>query len=222
MYRLYFNLTNKCNEECPFCCMSSSPKNNMFLEFDKFKAIVDKYTKDTFEIQLEGGEPFLNANLYLFMFYAVSTKRCTKIIIDTNGKLLDKHLERLIDFTSFTNTEITIKPSINYWLIQKDKELLRKCRDLYYATEFIPNFNIIFNVRLRYGDEYIIEDLKTFKIFEQSNIFYLQNYGKWEDTNYSQPIINQNTDWWEIFATDGKSFGTNLIERANYEKELLN
>ena len=31
--RFYFNLTNKCNVSCDFCCMSSGPNKNTFLNF---------------------------------------------------------------------------------------------------------------------------------------------------------------------------------------------
>ena len=40
--RLYINITNKCNVECPFCCMYSNPSNNRFMSFDTFKRIVDE------------------------------------------------------------------------------------------------------------------------------------------------------------------------------------
>ena len=100
MNRLYFNLTNKCNEKCEFCCMYSEPHKNTFLNFDTYKEIIDS-KKEDFELQLEGGEPLLHKDLYLFMEYARSTNRCKKIIILTNGILLDKHLTRLVDFHQY-------------------------------------------------------------------------------------------------------------------------
>ena len=38
--RLYINLTNKCNRECPFCCAFSKPNNNTFLNFNQFQSII--------------------------------------------------------------------------------------------------------------------------------------------------------------------------------------
>ena len=146
--RLYFNLTNKCNVKCDFCCMFSEPSKNTFLSFNKYKEIIDN-SDCLFELQLEGGEPFLNTNFYLFLEYARSTKRCTKIIISTNGIILQRHLQRLTDFCEFSNIPIIIKRSINYYLYNLDNDIFKKCRDLYLATEFIPNFKIEFNVRLR-------------------------------------------------------------------------
>src|ERR1017187_8317525 len=101
MNRLYFSLTNKCNMTCPFCCMYSSPEKNTFLKFSEFQSWVDRWDED-FELQLEGGEPFLHPFFYLFLEYAHSTDKCKKIIISTNGVLLMKHLQRLTDFLEFS------------------------------------------------------------------------------------------------------------------------
>lgn len=81
--RLYINLTNKCNTNCPFCCMYSGTDKDDFMTFDTFKSIIDNFDKE-FELQLEGGEPLLHKQLYLFIEYAISTNRCKKIIILTN------------------------------------------------------------------------------------------------------------------------------------------
>lgn len=218
MIRLYFNLTNKCNEECEFCCMYSSKTKNTFLDFDKYKEIVDKHCDD-FELQLEGGEPFLHKDFYLFIYYALKTERCKKIIICTNGKLLESNLNRLVDICKYKNIPITIKPSINYWLINKNKKLIKQCRDIYFATEFIDNFDIRFNVRLRKEDEWIVKELEKNRIKNYSNIFYLQSYGRLsDDTRYDKPVIVQNIDNWFIYASDGSCFNKDLISRSEYER----
>jgi molybdenum cofactor biosynthesis enzyme MoaA len=46
--------------------MYSGTNKNTFLSFERFKEIIDA-RNDDFELQLEGGEPLLNQNLYLFM-----------------------------------------------------------------------------------------------------------------------------------------------------------
>lgn len=219
MYRIYINLTNKCNADCPFCCMYSSSKKTTFLDFDKYKEIIDKYNED-FELQFDGGEPLLCESLYLFLYYAYNTKRCKKIIITTNGILLNEHLERIIDFANYSKITVCVKPSINYWLIEKDNELIKKCRDLYYAVEFVSYFEIIFNVRLRKNDDWIIDELKKYRIYDKSNVFYLQSYGRLTNSDYEKPFINKNINWFELYSCDGECFGTDLIARSEYEKEL--
>ena len=64
--RLYINITNACNTNCPFCCMYSSTENSKYMDFDTFRGIVDKYDSE-FELQLEGGEPLVHPNIYLFI-----------------------------------------------------------------------------------------------------------------------------------------------------------
>lgn len=222
MIRLYFNLTNKCNEECEFCCMYSSPNKNTYMTFDTYKKIIDSHN-DNFELQLEGGEPFLHPNLYLFIYYAISTNKCKKVTISTNGKLLKSNLNRLIDLANLKDIEIVIKPSINYWLINKNTKLIKEYRDIYLATEFIDNFKIIFNVRLRNNiDEWIVDELNKNKIKDFCNIFYLQSYGRLTNNNeYSKPIIYQNIDDWFIYSSDGTCFKKDLIARSDYENNLI-
>ena len=217
--RYYFNILNKCNTSCDFCCMSSNPTKETYLSFDRFKEVLDS-SKDHFELQLEGGEPLLSPNLYLFLEYARSTSRCSKITISTNGILLNKHLQRLTDFVSFSKIPFEIKRSINYYLLNQDKNLLKKCRDFYLATEFIENFKVIFNVRLRKEDDSLLEKLKEFNLYNYSNIFYLQNYGKLQDDSYEKPFIVQNIEEFYLYSSDGKCFGSDLIARSEHEKDL--
>jgi len=219
--RLYFSINNRCNVNCPFCAMYSGTNKNTFLLFNKYKEIIDSYDNN-FELQIEGGEPLLNNNLYLFLEYARSTKRCNKIIISTNGILLKNHLQRITDFISFSKIQFEIKVSINYYLYEKDNNIFKRNRDLWLATEFIKMLKITFNVRLRNKnkDKWIIDKLKKYKIYKQSNIYELQQYGKLTDKTYSLPFIKQNIDEFYLFSTDGINFNHDLIKRSNHEKNL--
>ena len=188
------------------------------MSFDTFKRIVDE-TEENFELQLEGGEPLLHKNLFLFLEYAVSTNRCTKIILLTNGILLEEHMNRLIDFSSWNQILLEIKASINYFLIEKNENHIKKMADLAFATKYIPSIDMVFNVRKRNEkDEDIETELKHYGILEQSNVFYLQSYGKLKDSEeYEKPIIVQNIEDWSLYASDGKCFGQDLIARSEYE-----
>ena len=64
--RLYINITNRCNTTCPFCCMYSGVSKTTEMPFETFKNIIDE-NEGEFELQLEGGEPLLNKNIYLFI-----------------------------------------------------------------------------------------------------------------------------------------------------------
>jgi len=219
--RQYINITNNCNANCEFCCMFSDSSKKTFMDFETFKKIIDD-KKEPFELQLEGGEPLLHKDLFLFMEYAKSTKRCLKIIILTNGFLLDKHLKKLVEFKNDYGIPILIKISINYWLYNLDNNCLKKAKDFYYATEFIKDFDIILNVRLRHEDEWLKDLIKKENLEKISNIFYLQSYGKFaKETSYEKPVIVENIDNWFIYACDGTCFYKELIKRSNYEKDLM-
>lgn len=218
--RLYINITNNCNANCEFCCMWSDSSKRTFMNFETFKRIIDSHS-EKFELQLEGGEPLLSEDLYLFMEYARSTGRCTKIIILTNGIELQKHLDRLVNFYKYYQIPIEIKISVNYWLYKMDNECIEKARDMYLATEFIQGFNIKLNVRLRKEDEWLKELIINQNLEQISSIFYLQRYGKYQDKeDYELPVIVQNIDDWYIYSCDGKCFGKDLIKRSEHEKEL--
>lgn len=218
--RLYINLTNKCNTNCPFCCMYSGTDKNRFISFEQFQNIIDN-CEDNFELQLEGGEPLLHKDIFLFIEYAIHTNRCTKIIVLTNGYLLEQYMKRFVDIANWYEILIEFKVSINYWLLQETKNNninhLQKLNHLVFATEFISNINILFNVRKRIGDDWIEEELKKYQLFEKSNIFYLQSYGKLINSKYDKPVIVQNIDNWFIYASDGSCFGQDLVARSEYE-----
>lgn len=167
--RYYINITNKCNTNCPFCCMYSSTDNNRYMTFETFKCILDE-GRGPFELQLEGGEPLLAPNLYLFIEYAISTGRCSKVIILTNGICLEKHLKRLVDLHKWYDIPFEIKVSVNYWLIQQNKDHIKMISDLVFCTEFIPNFNIILNTRKREMMNGLMKKLTNMKILKISTI----------------------------------------------------
>ena len=172
-------------------------------------------------MQLEGGEPLLHPFMFLLLWYAYSTGRCKKIIILTNGKLVEDYLEEVIQFMIRTRIPVEIKMSINYWIYKENPYIFKQARDLYCSTEFVDGISIKFNVRMRHGDEWIIDLLKENRIYEQSNVFYLQSYGRMTGTEYEKPVIVQNIDDWFIYSCDGKCFDKDLIARSEYEKGLV-
>lgn len=218
--RLYINLTNKCNTDCPFCCMYSGTAKSTFLTFDTFKTIIDS-CEGSFELQLEGGEPLLHPNLYLFIEYAIATKRCMKIIILSNGILISEHIKRIADVATYNKILIELKISINYWLLQEQEDFLEKLNWLCFATCDMEYINILFNVRKRTDDDWIEGELDKWGLKEQSNIFFLQSYGRLTDSNYEKPVIVQNIDNWRIYSCDGNCFGQDLIARSEHEKKLM-
>ena len=226
--RVYINILNKCNERCPFCCMFSSPDKNTIMPFETFVSILQhENTKGLpLEVQLEGGEPLMHPELYLFLEYLAHIK-VAKITITTNGTLLRRHhMSKLAEVIGRNKIPLVLKISVNHHLIEHNNskiDYFENLKDMYLATEFIPNFSILFNVRLRANDvdKNIVDRLTEKDLLQHSNIFYLQAYGRFtEEQQYEKPVIVQNIDTWSIYASDGFGFGHDLIERSNHEKEV--
>lgn len=224
MDKIYVNITNKCQYDCPFCCMYSSPLNNNFMTFDTFKNIVDDANKPTI-VQLEGGEPLLHPHIILFIEYCASVENIDSIVIDTNGILLMKMIDKIIEIASRTHKNITIKPSINFYILEKRPNCIEEYQSLASACEFLEYVNIEFNVRWFNDidktniDEHIKHLLD--KPYFSFNMFQFNRYGrsKLENSLLEIQITNTYSNW-RIFSTDGTCFNTDLIARSEYEKIL--
>lgn len=231
--KIYLNLTNKCNLECSFCSMYSSPNNCRFLSFKKYRKILTKQINkinpgDKLIVQFEGGEPLLHPYLYLFIEYLKFIKEKMNIeielVIETNGILLEKHLQSLIQTITRIELDTTIKISINTEIPHLDKHIAF-CKDVYDATEFIELFHIKFNVRFKNKEDWNLlhTKLRNGNIFDDVYTPYQFNaYGRASNNIEYPPIRISNTyDKWSCFACTGKNFKTDLLARSNYEKLLL-
>lgn len=230
--KIYLNLTNKCNLECSFCSMCSSPNNWYFLPFKKYKKILTKQInkinhEDRLIVQFEGGEPLLHPHLYLFIEYLkfIKEEMATEIqlVIDTNGILLEKHLQSLIQTITRIKLDTTIKISINTEIPYLDKHIAF-CKDVYDATEFIKLFHIKFNVRFKNTEDWNLLHTKLLNsnISDDMYVPYQFNaYGRAsKNTEYPPITISDTYNEWSCFACDGKNFKTDLIARSDYEKLL--
>ena len=217
--RLYINITNACNTDCPFCCMYSGTDKSRFMEFDTYRKILDSCAGEL-EVQLEGGEPLIHRDFLRFAEYAVNTGRCRKLIILTNGLELERYWDRLVDLSVRSGIPAELKISVNYWLLQTDENHLRKLQKYILAAETAGSVSIRLNVRKRAsGDEDIETALAQYGLLQYSSIYYLQSYGKLKGSPaYAGPVIVQNISNWELYASDGTCFGQDLVARSEYEK----
>lgn len=91
-------VTNNCNYKCPFCHnegqIKASSKKNM--SFDDFKRFVDMLKEQTIsEINISGGEPFLNRDVTNMILYLCKELSCD-ISCATNLSLItDEDIARL-------------------------------------------------------------------------------------------------------------------------------
>ena len=165
--RIYIEITNICNLQCPFCPPHN--RENKYMTFEEFKTILDKIKPYTKHIYLHvKGEPLLHPDVDKFIKYA--SEQDFNINLTTNGTLLEKHLEttkflRQINISLHaTNNENIIKVAkqindtiINFriWNINENQEAVKLLE-----KEF--NTNIISAKNLT---------LDTNKFLSQENLF---------------------------------------------------
>ena len=91
--RVYVEITNICNMRCSFCHGHSRPKGRMTLEdFTKVLDRLEGHTKTVYYHLM--GEPLLHPQLPEFM--ELSSQRGFKSILTTNGTLLQRRREELL------------------------------------------------------------------------------------------------------------------------------
>lgn len=236
MKRLYFAITNFCNKSCELCSCHSNPKQKVFLPFDKFVGLLPK--DEDYEVQLEGGEPFLHPDFEKMLKYCSKDNNCIKITIGTNASLLnyvykdsgldfDESVRGIFNYFLNFSKPITLKPSINYHLIYHDALHLDKCEAIKRAFEGLRLLNnkyeLIFNVRKRKepNDDWLDVELKNRGLFDCSNVFYYQRYGYAKDNmELDEPFVIENPVDFHLISPDGKDFKQDLTARSLWMEGL--
>lgn len=98
---LEFHVADHCNLNCKYCThFSPLVKEPVFTDLDRFKSDLkqlNKYIKDIGVIRILGGEPLLNPELPQFIEYTRKIYPGSIITVVTNGLLLDKISDELIN-----------------------------------------------------------------------------------------------------------------------------
>ena len=103
--RVYIEITNVCNLSCSFCPLTKRAKS--FLDEEKFVHILNEVSPYTDYIYLHlMGEPLLNPGLEVFLEEAY--KKGVKVNITTNGTLLKKNKEILLNSKSLRQVNISL------------------------------------------------------------------------------------------------------------------
>lgn len=93
---LIFEITERCNLECPTCFSASSPEKTWqmpFAEFErKLSALLDGGRKDADMVQLSGGEPTIHPDLERMVALCFE-RGVRKVYVNTNGVRLGKEPE---------------------------------------------------------------------------------------------------------------------------------
>lgn len=221
--RIYAAITNKCNRACPWCAVYSNPQKNTFLEPSKLALHFPKEGK--FDLQLEGGEPTIHPKLFEFVDIFRKHPNSGRLILITNGVKLPRTEAALKQYILRFGAPFTAKLSINHYLLDHDPHLIEKAHLLRKVIRSLGDeHQVIFNVRLRRGEEYQNDD-RVLQIVRQeglesdSNIFFLQRYGlASNESNWETPFTVNGG--FTLINPDGSSYAGTLEERADKMGEL--
>lgn len=212
MKKVYINLTNHCNLSCWFCCMSSGPEKNRYIEIPKFLEILKKEKPDI--TQLEGGEPLCHPDFLLILALAARYSK-EEVVIDTNGILLEESIDSIVKISEIYKKKITIKPSFNEILEDRLEEL----KLLLSSLDFLRYVGYEVNVRGRNDEELEKYRKELGWLGEKANYHLFNSYGRLSGkSEYPKLKINNTWPEWGIYSSGGEYFGKDLIGRSNDEK----
>jgi len=216
-FRIYAALTNACNRECPWCSAYASRKGKTFLASQD---LVKHFPESgSFELQYEGGEPLLHPEFWEFISLARSHPKCARIVVVTNGSLIPRTDRELRDWLGRFGLNFTLKLSLNHYLLDRDPGLMELAVLLHRQ---IPVFTgsgqvLVLNVRLRKNNDAdhrdILGAVRSRNLLSCANVFHLQRYGlASEKSDWDEPYVVE--DRFTLINPDGRSFGTDIIARA--------
>lgn len=149
--KVYVEITNSCNLSCSFCPLTKRVKKT--LSIDEFKHIIEQIKPYTQYIYLHlMGEPMLNSNLEIFL--RIAYEHGIKVNITTNGTLLSKVKDILINAKSLRQINISLHSfEANSGIVFEEYFT----NVLSFIKEANENTNIICSMRLWNLDSYNIK-----------------------------------------------------------------
>jgi hypothetical protein len=219
-HRLYAALTNGCNRACPWCSTCSSPRGHTWLDLASFQNSFP--AEGEFQVQLEGGEPTIHPQFWQFVDACRENRRCRQLVLCTNGVQIPRSKGNLKTWLLRLGQPLTLKLSINHYLLDHDDGLIQLAVDL---VDLFDQLNreiggdrlLVLNVRLRKGcendDLSVSQRVESAGLLPYANIFYLQRYGfaaDQMDWELPAPIWSEFT----LLNPDGQKYGTDLIARS--------
>lgn len=213
--RLYFAITNRCNRGCPWCSSCATIKGATFLPVERFRELLPP--EGPFQVQLEGGEPLCHPDFWEFVAVARANPRCDRLLLCTNGTRLPRRPRGLLVWFERLGTPLTIKLSLNHFLLARDPHLVELATLLRDLVGRNPLRSLVVNVRLRRGvdddDRAVLELVERAGLTPFANVFFLQRYGNAaRELAWDPPSVVGHG--FRLVNPDGRVFGTDLIARS--------
>lgn len=213
--KLYIDLTNSCNLACPFCCANSLPTNTKFMSLDLFKSIIEKDEHESVEIQLEGGEPTINKDLWKILEHCDANPKVKKITLLHNCT----KIQECVDFfkSKSFHKPVELKLSLNFYLVDLFPDLVEKIEAAHVSLKDTPFIKVYVNARYREDcdadDKMIRMMFLTSVPASRISVYAFCNFGR--GSSFEEPCSE-----WLGYASDGKFFGADTNGRFEYEGSL--
>lgn len=141
--KVYIEITNVCNLSCDFC--PKTKRKYKFVDKAEFNHIIEEIKPFTEQIYFHlMGEPLLNENIEYFL--KESAKNDLKVNLTTNGTLLNKNSDKLLNAQALRQVNISLH---SFEANEKNGELEKYINNI---TEFVnkasESKNIICSIRL--------------------------------------------------------------------------
>jgi len=217
-------LTNKCTNECSYCFMNGSPKNNQYVSLEVVHQIIEKYKNENYKIiSLGGGEPTLHPEIKTICKLLLDNS--WQIVLHTNGNDYD-FIDWLVNLYKESPLLLQIYQSFNNELFEKDLSLVSKIKDFvrsnkqllefsnieFYLTSFIETFEKERTVTLLTELNKICHKVQLIPVhqykFGRSKIGIEPNIA---DIKINIPV--------ELYTSDGNCF-ENVFDSWKHELEL--
>ena len=208
------NATNQCNISCITCPISANQNKVGFIKFSDYQNILCSHKNIPLDIILEGGEPFLHPRLFLFLEYADTIPNAKKVIISTNGTLLQEYYNTLLDTINRLRIRIHLNVAITSHLLKCHNGHMEMCKSLLNENKIITTFDVTYTSEDEKQE--LIDIIKSYEIpMELCSFDIVRAYGALKDTEY--PKLQEGNMEWCCYASDGTYFGYDLAKRAEYE-----
>lgn len=191
--KIYIEITNLCNLNCPFCSKDNKPKKELSVkEFEYILNKIDKYT-DYLYLHVKG-EPLLHSDLNSIL--NICKKYNKKVNITTNGTLLNKQINTILN-SSVRQVNISMHSLKN----EECEDILKCCKLLadnhVYVVFRFWVYNNKQNILINKISDYFnckIDDINNIKV---NDYIYIN-----KDEEFIWPSLDN-----KIFRTTGTCLG---------------
>ena len=180
------------------------------------------------EIRLGGGEPTLHPQFLDFVEFCLQSAEVTKVIVDTNGVILDNYIQLLFNLSQQYQKPIIVSISVNYSLIEQNPNHLDNIKKWIEIYSNRPNWEIKLGVHIRLPET---TESNWLPLLQEppyntvdAPIHTIQYTARAKQNKISGAIAYKKPTYTsfntQYYACDGTCFDSDVKAREKYEEQL--